>query len=443
MKLKALLILIGFVLLQARVVGQESESGVISAIKHLEATVIAALKGDENSSVTNKLDGLKNQLARSFDDTFKGTFDPTSGKIKDSSTLDKKIDLYAQHFYSWYTTKEFSNSDLSAKNQTTDDGIKKLLAKGIGYSTQVDLSKQLLDDKALLAEPIETGANNINPSTLGVTKDNKNVTPYGALGDQIPEAKEAPTINDLTGPDGYLVDKSQNQQDKAKLFMNYVLQSVPPPKSFYIPSKTEASDNKIKLYLPVGSQDSTYTEQSISTEQSAKDPSKDSEYDQMVKFLNNDTKYWQKYKMKTRAANILRTLYLETMFRLYQERVRDQNDSKSLVEREKEAAFAVLDKKYYEDLKKKSVADINLETLYAINKLVYFLYKIHQDNERSALLVATSGMQLTGQDTKDESNYIKPIVTLIQKKCWDQSNLSDQDKQVCNNPTTGSKPTTN
>lgn len=83
------------------------------------------------------------------------------------------------------------------------------------------------------------------------------------------------------------------------------------------------------------------------------------------------------------------------------------------------------------------MADINLETLYAINKLTYFVYKLHEDNERLSLIIATSGLQLAAQDSKDESEYIKPIGMMIEKKCWDITDKSsEENKQLCANPAT-------
>jgi hypothetical protein len=90
-----------------------------------------------------------------------------------------------------------------------------------------------------------------------------------------------------------------------------------------------------------------------------------------------------------------------------------------MLEREKYMAMVGLTQTYYNDLKTKSVADVNLETLHTLNKIVYFLYKLHQDNERAQLITSVSGLQTPLSSVQDDVTYIKPIVALIKNGCWD------------------------
>ena len=79
----------------------------------------------------------------------------------------------------------------------------------------------------------------------------------------------------------------------------------------------------------------------------------------------------------------------------------------------------------------KSAPDDNLEKLRLINKQSYFVYKLHQDNERVSLVMAASGLQLAGQNSQDDSAYVNPISTLIQNKCWAPT---DATQGICDNP---------
>lgn len=438
-KLSILIALLGWSLLQTQVFA--ADDAVVAAINKLRVDLLQALNSATSTSTTS-------QLAAQFDRTFAGTFD-SSGKPTGLSTIGKQAEMFTKYFYSWYLTDEwyktkaFSDMDFSSKLEDNKKSIQKLIAQEIGYNNQKSLKEKAKDSNLLLAQNVESDSNNINPAIVDLdiapSKDYPPPTPYGSMDSSSPAAENAPSVNDLIGPDGYANEKELN---KAKLFISYILKAMPPARTFYIPSKKEANnDGDVTIYLPYPGKDKKipYTEVKVSTKSgSGVDKDKnDSEYDDMVKFLTRDVQYFQKYKMKTRVANALRTLYLESLFRPFQERTKDytKEKDKSLVEREKTAAAAGLDKKYYEDLKNKTVAEINIETLYAINKLAYFIYKIHQDIERSSLLVATGGMSSTLQDSQDETTYIKPIGTLIENQCWgNKDKMSADRKQACENP---------
>ncbi|HBC72151.1 MAG TPA: hypothetical protein DCZ38_05195 [Coxiellaceae bacterium] len=435
-KLKSILVAVSFMLLQTQV----SADPIVDAITKLNTDVIDALNGGNNTSMSNQIDGLKTQMTTLSDNTFKGVFD-SNGNLTKPATINIQFDYYIKNLYGEpYTTKFFRffpKIDFSKKNMEIDGAVQKLLSQDIGYNTQKDLEKKSNDSNKLLAQPIETNSNNIDEASLAINPKDKTITPYGSLDDQAPLASNAPSVTDLIGSDSYTDDATKN---KAKLFISYLLQASPAPKSIYIPDRTEAVNNQVSIYLPYASGDQPYTTISgISTKAGTGAPQADgsspteSEYDSMLKYLKSNANYYQKYKMKTRAANTLRSIYLETILRLYQERTKTtETGSQSLVEKEKAAAFEGLDKKYYDDLKDKSVADVNLETLRAINKLAYFVYKLHEDNERSTLLLAVSGLQMTGQSIQDETLYIKPLGTLIKNKCWNPAD--DTIRSVCDNP---------
>ena len=125
----------------------------------------------------------------------------------------------------------------------------------------------------------------------------------------------------------------------------------------------------------------------------------------------------------------------ESVYNIFQSRVKG-SDGSSLVEKDKEAAVSGLSKDYYEKLKNKSVAEVNLETLSAIDKLAYFVYKLHQDNERIALIMSVSGMRLTGEDVGYSRDFINPIGKLIEYKCWNDSK-DERTNKICRDPKGG------
>lgn len=414
-------------------------SGITAAINNAKDAIIDQLIG----SVTN----INSEMARLFDETFKGTgaYNYRTKTWANPSTLDDKISMYASNFYNWYATddwyRKFASVDFTQRDKDNESAMHQLSSREIGYNVKKNAKERFVDSKALLLKRFgDEGGVRFSAADLGV---GITANPFGSLS-PAPAPKEnplsdlfggfsidpiaaynalitdAPNVNDLTGVDGYV---DADKEEKAKLFISYLLQSTPPPKNFYIPPKGTGKNTKI--YIPADDPASgrSYRIVSVPT----------SDYDKAVKYLATNTKYYQSYKMKVRAINVLRTLYTDNLRRAYQERVRG-SDGKSLVEKEKELAYAGLDKKYYDDLRNMSVADVNLETLYAINKLAYFVYKLHQDNERVALIMAASGMRLAGQDSADEMNYVKPINRLIDNKCWQYGEGSKKTPKVCSKP---------
>ncbi|MBU0744401.1 MAG: hypothetical protein KKE11_03440 [Gammaproteobacteria bacterium] len=433
-KFKILWVFTGLMLSYTPTLLAQDPTDVVGAITAMKKEVIKALNNTTQTSIVDQLKAINIQMTTLFDDTFKGTFNPSTGKMEEVGTIDDKITLYAQNFYSLYSTKDFSSMNFMEKSDENEEALQKLQAQILGYNLQQSISTKINDGKALLAEPIENGSNNIDRASLGLNPDpekDKSTSPYGSLNSNSPIESNAPNIESLIGPDKYTDQKMQN---KAKLFISYILQAVPASKNISIPSKAEAVNNKVTIQLPYASQDLPYTSIEISTKASSSGSGSD--LDNMEKFLKRNPLF-QEFKAKMRANNILRSLYLQGLISSYQARTIDfdKKDDKSLVEREREAAIAGLDKQYYEDLKKMTVADVNLEILYSIKTLNYFLWKLHQDNELNALVIGASGMRLTAADMQEEMQYLKPIGALIANRCWDlESDATDERKQACSNP---------
>ena len=152
----------------------------------------------------------------------------------------------------------------------------------------------------------------------------------------------------------------------------------------------------------------------------------------MLKKLRSNPNY-QMQKMKGRIMLALRSIYHEIILNFYQDRLRN-NDNKaesstSLAEKENKMATEGLEPKYYDSLKNKTVADVNLETLYTLNKMVYFLHKLHKDNERTQLVLTTTAMSMQPSNSQDK--VMAKIKDFFTKKCWDNSTENSNNQKAC------------
>ena len=347
-----------------------------------------------------------------------------------------------------------------------NEGMSDLIEQKLDYAIQKNAKDIVYDKISLLLQPVENGANNINAKNFkdltvlgqllkssdlekyqkvqyalqylgwdGVEKkkpeQQKNLFGFG--GDQQTSEKKPEidtnvlSIDSLTGPDSYVKDSLEMK--KAQLFINEMMQATPPPKTIYIPEKNEAKDNKVEVILPVANtnEGTPYTIVKIST---ARDNNDSSEYDKMLKFIQEKTLY-QEYKIMCRSLYAIQTLFLDPILRSFQERAKSTNNEKSLVEKEKDMALVGLTQKYYKDLQDKSPTELNVEALYTLNKIVYFLHKIHQDNQRIQLLIAASGLHLHAMNPKVEKDHINPLSTYINLRCWDRSAKNSKNQKQC------------
>ena len=69
-----------------------------------------------------------------------------------------------------------------------------------------------------------------------------------------------------------------------------------------------------------------------------------------------------------------------------------------------------------------------MELLATLNRVVYFLNQIHQDNERVSLAMSAAALRLTAPDNTTDTNYYTPIGRWVTNKCW-----NDTDRGECQN----------
>ena len=207
-----------------------SNCQIIKAVNDLQTNTLNALQGDNYNSIVNMLNTIFIKEKKNFE-----SYAP--------SILDKKVDLYAQKFYELYTTNFVNKiSDVKKYQSTATQGLEHLLTQELGYYLQAntETNNKTKDQHALLTQMVEPGDNNIPPSTFlagDLPKYFGIGNPYSSLSTQkmqLPSDSAALNVNSLLGPDGY----TKEEEKKAKLFINYIYQSLELPNTVQIPTKT-------------------------------------------------------------------------------------------------------------------------------------------------------------------------------------------------------------
>jgi hypothetical protein len=117
---------------------------------------------------------------------------------------------------------------------------------------------------------------------------------------------------------------------------------------------------------------------------------------------------FQSYMAQVLSVDIFKMLYLNNIYQLAAERTPDANGD-SMAALEHTMATGTLTDKYLTDLNKASIATVNIETLKALNKLVYFLNKVHVDNERMLLMQSINGLQTLSAITQTRDTKLKKV----------------------------------
>ncbi len=398
------------------------------------ASIIVNESSNIRNTVTKSGEATRTQIVKVFDEVFKAEVD-ASNKPVGSNIIMKIVNMLAENFYGWYSNGSFplvpsKLLTLSFKDKilANESSIGSLLIRDSGYNLLRSSDEKSMDLAALLSAKLENGVNNIDrealrlPSSLASSDSagfftHNSIFPQGGLHSKAPTIESMPHIGDLLGSDSYI--NGSNEQNKAQLFMSYLFKALPATSSFQIPKK---SGNMITICTP-----KTATGEASCSDVNAQNGSGgddyNSEYDRMVDYFNKNGNY-KNHKMGMRSSNILRSVYIEPLLRAYQNRTKDSKNENSLVEIERYLAHEGLEEEYYNELKKKSMADVNLETLRAINKLVYLAHKIHRDNEQLKIIAATSAIAISKLTAMQDETNIRVISNQIKERCWDPENRS-------------------
>jgi hypothetical protein len=420
---------------------------IVAAINNLTDTTINntfeimnTIQGSEQNSIVNTL----NSIFVSYGNVTgaNNTILPGPG------ILERKLDYYIKNFFNFYLKGSTSNSsesnvtiaqipptsspnltDLITIEQNVNRDVKSMLIGEISYDTQSDAYRRSLDAAALLFVPAEVPFNNIGnyPSLANITaiyNGINNGSPFGSFSNFMISGNA--TISMGTAYAGIMdvssimttnLTNGSDEYNNAILFLTQVMQSAPPPKIFYFPdSNTTAGTSydknypgSITIYLPYATNGSSYTPCTFSN---------GSDYQNMRQTLKRKNTFVQ-YKARIRSKIALRSIFLEPFLRIFSERQKNQASDLSLAEREKNMATIGLTKPYYDNFANGSTADVQMEMLHTLNKVVYFLYKLHLDNERAQLLTAAADLSLQLMDSQqDETKYIRPISQYITGKCY-------------------------
>ena len=405
-----LALLISSTPLQAATSDQTSDNNnttasIIAAINNVGTTIKQAI----SSAITT----INTQLTKTLNIIFTGH---ENGTLSNTSILMRTYELFIKNLYAWYSNRNFD--DIKKSLATSREQLGSMLAQEAAYNGERTQADRKRDTTYLLTTVGEAAPNNLTATDLGLTT--QNLLPFGGLDYNSSNAGNYLSINDLLGPTTY----TSAQQKKAKTLIAHLLNSGQTPSTIVIPSKSEAVDNIVVFQTTDTNGNVTSTE--ISTKNNP--GSSNSEYDRMVSYLKKNSTY-QKMKLNNRINNLVKSLFAEIIYRPYEERIpREQNNSLLAIERK--LAEEGLSSDYYTNLKKQTAADVNLEMLHAINKMVYFLNKVHEDNERLAI-INTIMVQKLDAFTSAQTEYtdLRTVNNLIVNKCWD---ITDDNQSACN-----------
>ncbi len=366
--------------------------------------------GELESSFDTSLTNMQYQMKQLFQG-YLGMHDFNNGEYSNASyVIDKNSNEKMSHLRG--TLKGLLHDYyFYANNIPAGGNVVSIFTKGSDASTGLKLTmfNDVNDRKSEIIRQLKYNDLNSWPES--------SVYAYGLLSSQ--DEIDKVTVHDLLDVDGYSDDgkvDTVSTGKKARTFITEILKSTPPSTEIIFNDKSKV------ITLPLENDNGSDT-----TKLNMKD-----DYDKAITFLKGD-KHYKDYVKKVSQSAKLRSVFAETLINAYQERVRINVDnvSRSLVEREKEMALRGINQDYYNNLKNKSAAEVNLEILYALNKNAYFLHRLHKDNEKLRILLATAGLQISRKSLTDDINYLKPIKVLIDNKCWLDENVNSD---YCKNP---------
>lgn len=161
---------------------------------------------------------------------------------------------------------------------------------------------------------------------------------------------------------------------------------------------------------------------------------------------------YRKYKMDYRSAIVARSMILNTLLRIYQERVPLTPNGKSQAALDYDAATWRIDPQqrilpsdkpnvqtkltYYEKMQTASPSIISRETLFLLAEIRYELYQLRQQNQQMVALQSLLGLQMAQMGKTGGDSQTKQIAKLIYCKavnndpCKDQSTTTDTSTAV-------------
>ncbi len=403
----------------------------VSQMQSMNETLAAILKavnpdGTDAGKVSNRVANLGQTLADSLNKLF------ISDGTDQLSLVDKILQGYFKSFFKVFLGEQTDNVvqtvDATELRELTAD----LISKNGQFINNADGGEVTsLEEETYNAVNSVTNLVTRNKGSTITTNVVSPVEMFSGNSSSKHSIYDYPNGQDFLGLSSYGEDNAKQQQ-RAALFMRMLLggASVMSDLNF----SYDKSNKKINAYFPSSSKSAGYDYEY-----------KDSSTDDYKTFKEELAKFktYQNFQMKKLANNALRSLYTEIMLTAYLNRLpkvkvtdsRNQVQYKSVQELEEAMVRIGIDTEYLEKIKQSTVADLRVEELAALNRIVYFLYKIHRDCELTALGLSAAAIKLTAPDNSTEASYYTPIKNWFKNECWKSEN---KETDSCKNISSGS-----
>lgn len=391
------------------------------------------------NSTTGKMpDSVVSSLNRIFildDDAFKNSLTKENiGKgIPIPGMLDTKIDLYAKNFYQWYGQDAFKAVDIDKNKEKVDvstagffkkygqEALKedyKLVDKAV--NTEV---KEYID-KSLGKKQAKTGGNNTNTSVIS-EKDAKDKLIKQV--DEYIQNKPAQNGNNTTYPamlnplKVFNIDEvSPLTSNQTKEFISSIEDSLPTVRRFYFPpGNTITSENTtVSVTVPAyteANEEKTSMPLSLDVNNEEDWQKFKDRYIGLKASIESNPTY-RRYSLKLLSDLAIKSGLISNIAYMFKKRevVDDKKSKISLAEKERNMALEGLDPTYYgtkdEPL---SIAALNLKTLHANNKMIYFMYQILRQIEYANYIQSLKSLQEQQITSITDDNDIAEIKKLI------------------------------
>lgn len=401
--------------------------------------ILMAVNG--NSTTTGAPDSVVSSLNRIFiidDDAFKNslTEEKLGKSIPIPGMLDTKIDLYIKNFYKWYGQDAFKAVDIDKSKEKTDVSADVSTASFFEKYGQKALKKDYEDvdkavntevkdyiDKSLGKKQAKTGGNDTNTSAdLEKAAKDKLIKQV----DEYIQNKPAQTGNNTTYPamlnplKVFTIDEaSPLTSNQTKEFISSIKDSSPTIRKFYFPSSDTIGESKtVSITVPAytdANTEKTSIVLSANATISEDLPKFKARYADLKASIE-DNPIYRKYSLKLLSDLAIKSGLISNIAYMFKKRevIDDKTSKISLAEKERNMALEGLDPAYYgtkgEPL---SIAALNLKTLHANNKMIYFMYQILRQIEYANYIQSLKSLQEQQITSITDDNDIAEIKKLI------------------------------
>lgn len=339
--------------------------------------------------------------------------------------LDDKIDVYEKNFYKWYgknafkestTTTSAAGTNQSTLTKTLFDkyGQEALKTKCDEVDKAVNTELQEYIKKSLSKPPVELPVKIKDESKLvGVDRLINQTDKYTS---NTPDSSYPEMLNPIKMLEINTDTKDSTDKVNTKkiaAFITSLEDSLSPFRRVYLPSKEEiekTADNKdIKIIVPMYNENNGMINTII--------PINKKTYTDKIKTQLEDNSLYQANIIRHLSDLSIRCSLMSNIIYMVKKREVSEDKGLSLAEKEKNMALEGLDPKYYGiGGNSLSIADLNLKTLHANNKTVYFMYRILQQLEYANYIQSLKSLQEQQLTVMTDDQNIMKIKSFIEAK---------------------------